>query len=1849
MKMIRLNHNSAPAQTGSTQKLNLVILAAVSFIALVILIAWVALGMVQEKIQNDTGDALQTVLQTTQESLTLWGENKKFQLAKLAADPQVVSLAEQLLLTPRDKDALLKSHGLKELRQFFQNNKDRFGRAGFFVVAPDFVNIASMRDANLGARNLIANQALDLLNRAFRGQTVMVPPIWSDVKFGSSSGLDTGVPPTMFFAAAIKNHKGRVIAVLTQRVDPSNDFTRIIQMGRIGKSGETYAFGKYGKLLSESRFDDDLRKIGLVGAGQKAILSITIRDPGGNMPDGFTPAVPRYQQPLTLMAEQATRGLAGMSVEGYRDYRGVPVYGAWLWDQNLGLGMTTEIDVADALSPYYTARNVIITVLVVTVLLAIGSLVVAVFIDERANRALRKSHDELERRVQERTAELAESEERFALAVRGVGAGIWDLNPKTRTGWYSQRFLSILGYGDNETRDSFSDWTTLAHADDRDPVEAALAAHLSKRAPFNVVCRLQCKSRDYRWFRVTGQALWDENGRAYRMAGSIVDITEGKTAQEELQKLSLATEHSPASVVITDRDGTIEYVNATFCDVTGYLAAEAIGSNPRVLKSGNLDPSFYRDLWETILAGETWQGDFLNQKKNGEEFWESASISPLKNDDDQITHFVAVKQDITERKLQEQRFQELVNAAPDAMVIVDEQAEITLVNSQTERLFGYDRQELIGQPIALLVPEDKLSAHPEKRNRYIANASLGAIGQELSLLARARDGTQIPVDINLSSIKTADGTLVVASLRDVTERKKAEEAIRNSEQRLAQIIDFLPDPTWVIDDEGKVVTWNRAIEKLLGINAEDMVGKGDYEYALPFYGERRPVLINLVKDWDEKLEKKYISVKKIGANLVSESYHPALGDGGIYLQGTAGLLRNTDGEITGAIESLRDITEQKKSEQTLKENERNLRTIFQNSPLGLIHFSNDGTIINCNDKFVDLMGSTRQKLIGFNTPRQTHDDEVRAACARALNGETAEYEGNYTSATADKTLPLRIMFNPTEPGSSPTEVIATLEDITERKRMEAALLQAKQAADDANQAKGDFLANMSHEIRTPMNAVIGMAYLALKTDLSPKQRDYLKKIQSSANSLLGIINDILDFSKIEAGKLDMESVDFNLDDVLDNLANLVTVKAQEKENLEVLFAADPDVPRYLVGDALRLGQVLINLANNAVKFTECGEIVVSIEKIESREDRVTLKFAVSDSGIGLTEEQMGKLFQSFSQADTSTTRKYGGTGLGLAISKKLVGMMGGEIRVESQFGQGTTFFFTAKFGLGKEKLKNRFAVSTDLRNMKVLVVDDNATSREILKDMLESFSFEVTLAASGEEGITEVENADRQDPFGLVVMDWKMPGMDGIEASTRIKDHPALARIPAIILVTAYGREEIMQQSEKAGLDGFLIKPVNASLLFDAIMQAFGEEVPASSRLAQRQKEDGGLQDIRGARILLVEDNEINQQVAQEILEGAGLVVAIANNGREAVDAIKASRYDAVLMDVQMPVMDGYTATRKIREWEMGSGKWEVGSRNAEVEIETGDSELKAQSSKLKESDSDERSAFSFQPSARAKRLPIIAMTAHAMAGDEEKSLQAGMNGHVAKPIDPQQLFAALRQWVTPVDRRDAAKSANSAPDAASEVSVPVTSPAAAEELPQSLPGFDLSAGLARLMGNQRLYRKLLLDFGRQYAAAAADIRHVLDKGDFQQAYSLVHNVKGLAGNLAAKDLQAAAAELEKLVKGDPAALSTGEQLNQKFAVLEKAINQALAAVQSIGPAAEKAPAASGVGSLAAVPEDLIQDLVGRVKQAAEMGDVSEISTIAGELKSEAKALAPICDRLERLSDDFDLDGILEFINGLKI
>ncbi|MCF8503063.1 MAG: response regulator, partial [Rhodospirillum sp.] len=495
--------------------------------------------------------------------------------------------------------------------------------------------------------------------------------------------------------------------------------------------------------------------------------------------------------------------------------------------------------------------------------------------------------------------------------------------------------------------------------------------------------------------------------------------------------------------------------------------------------------------------------------------------------------------------------------------------------------------------------------------------------------------------------------------------------------------------------------------------------------------------------------------------------------------------------------------------------------------------------------------------------------------------------------------------------------------VDEIDRREMALSQARDEADKANKARGNFLANMSHEIRTPMNAIVGLSHLAMKTDLTQRQHDYLTKISASSNNLLGIINDILDFSKIEAGKLEIEHVNFNIEKTLDNIAAVIVSKTEEK-GLEFVVSCPPDVPQTLLGDPLRLTQVLINLCGNAVKFTEEGSIVLSIHRTRATRATVELLFEVRDTGIGMTETQKERLFQSFSQADSSTTRKYGGTGLGLSISKQLVELMGGEIGVRSEPGAGSTFYFTAEFGLGAISTTTRHLPDPDLRGKWVLVVDDNEISRDILTEHLTAMNFNVRTVDSGPAALRELSRVEAEPDsptYDLVLMDWKMPEMSGIDASRRIQAHSRLSKAPTIIMVTAFGREEVMREAEDLDLGGFMLKPFNASILFDTIMNAFGRggrDTVVVPRI--EDKNDRAMEPLRGARVLLAEDNEINQQIAVELLEDKGLVVTVVTNGREAVDAVLGGQgdgglggFDAVLMDIQMPVLDGYGATAEIR------------------------------------------------------------------------------------------------------------------------------------------------------------------------------------------------------------------------------------------------------------------------------------------------------------------------------------------------
>jgi two-component system sensor histidine kinase/response regulator len=840
----------------------------------------------------------------------------------------------------------------------------------------------------------------------------------------------------------------------------------------------------------------------------------------------------------------------------------------------------------------------------------------------------------------------------------------------------------------------------------------------------------------------------------------------------------------------------------------------------------------------------------------------------------------------------------------------------------------------------------------------------------------------------------------------------------------------------------------------------------------------------------------------------------------------------------------------------LKTTEAWFRGIIEQAPDGMLVVDESGIIILCNPKLEEVFGYAPGELAGRNV-----DDLVPLNLREGHPAKRASFMQEHGSRSMGEGMSLKgrrkdgsefplevgLSLLPTMSGRGSC-VCASVRDITERKLEEEKLERAKDLAEDATRMKSDFLANMSHEIRTPMNAIIGMSHLALKTDLTPRQRDYIKKIQGSGQHLLGIINDILDFSKIEAGKLSIEQADFETDKVLDNVASLISEKTAAK-GLELVFDIDPKVPHFLKGDSLRLGQILINYANNAVKFTEAGEVVVSANVLEETEDDVLIRFAVRDTGIGLTEEQMGKLFQSFQQADTSTSRKYGGTGLGLAISKQLASLMQGDVGVESEFGKGSTFWFTARLGKAKGAARNLLP-EPDLRGRRVLVVDDNEMARNVLEDLLQSMTFEVSQASGGKEAsaaITQAEEAGR--PYELVFLDWRMPGMDGVETAREIRKLP-LKHAPRLIMVTAYGREEVIKEAEEAGLEDVLIKPVSASTLFDTAIRVLGgqpEEKRTSARDVSVVIED--LAAIKGAEILLAEDNELNQEVAVGLLQDAGFKVDIANNGQETLEMLPKKAYDIILMDMQMPIMDGVTATRKIRKDE------------------------------------------------HYKDLPIVAMTANAMEQDKQKCLEAGMNDHVGKPIEPDDLFRSLLKWIKPKQAKP--KKASARKPATAQAA---PEPAALEQawLPP-IPGLDVELGLRRVLGKKPLYLSMLRKYVANQERFPQQLRASINEGDLVTAERLAHTAKGVSGNIGASDLQAMAAELEKMI-----VKKTGSAaLEEKLVVFAAAQTVLIDAIRQALPPEEEStqPEALDIGKVTAVLRRLAELLA---EDDSEASDVLE-------------------------------------------
>ncbi len=1033
------------------------------------------------------------------------------------------------------------------------------------------------------------------------------------------------------------------------------------------------------------------------------------------------------------------------------------------------------------------------------------------------------------------------------------------------------------------------------------------------------------------------------------------DITDRKKADEQLRKLSRAVEQSASTIVISDLNGTIEYANKKFVETTGYTLEEAIGQNPRVLKSGHTSPEEYKHLWETITTGREWRGEFHNKKKNGDLYWEAATISPIINERGEATHFLAVKENITERKqalealsASEAQMRALFAAMSDVVIVYDRNGKYVSIAPTRSDLLIKPPVELIGKTLGDVFPKDEsekllgnIRAVLETQKILQVEYSLPIANQQLWF-----SGTISPMQDNT----------VVWVARDITERKRIEMETLRQKQYFEALVSNSPVSIVVLDNDEKIVSSNPAFENLFGYKSSEVIGQ------------------------------------KLDDLIATEETHEEA-------------LRYTQQVMTEAIHA---ITKRRRK---------------------------DGSLVD-----VELFG-------------------VPVIVAGERLG-----------------------------------VLALYHDISE-------IVRAQQEAEEANRSKSEFLANMSHEIRTPMNGVIGMLELTLDTPLTSEQQDYLQTSLKSAEALLSILNDILDFSKIEAGKLELEFINFNLRNAVEDVGYTLARRAQDK-GLELVCLVHPNIAHVLRGDAGRLRQILTNLVGNAIKFTHQGEIVIRAETLEETDTHVRIHFSVQDTGIGIPLERQPAVFERFTQADGSTTRKYGGTGLGLTISKQLVEAMHGTIGLISEPGVGSNFWFDINFeAVSSEPLaeSNISFGLVNLQTVRILGVDDNQTNRLVLSKMVEGFGCRIETAASGARGLEMLHTAAREgNPYHLVLLDMQMPGMDGEQTARAIKSDP-LVKDVKIVILTSMGKRGDAIRLEALGCSGYLLKPVKQQMLYEALLAVLNRSDEKQAGIVTRHIIAEKL--TVGKRILLAEDNSINQKLAVAVLQKAGYLVDVVDNGRAAFEKAISGGYNAILMDVQMPELDGFEATQKIREWETVNGQ----------------------------------------------HIPIIAMTAHAMKGDREKCLEAGMDDYITKPIESRVLYNALERWLeitpdtgekklqtAPQDKQNFSLDMDEGlfgeePDPASR---PTETPAPTPRTftPPEIP-VDLNAALFRFDGDRKFMIEMCRDFREHLPARIEEINSAFNAGDINSLSRYAHTLKGVSLNFEATFLAELSAELEQLCR----------------------------------------------------------------------------------------------------------------------
>ncbi len=1069
----------------------------------------------------------------------------------------------------------------------------------------------------------------------------------------------------------------------------------------------------------------------------------------------------------------------------------------------------------------------------------------------------------------------------------------------------------------------------------------------------------------------------------------------------------------PVGIYRSTLDGRFLEVNRSLAVLLGYPDRGALLAVPS--RDIYAEPAA-RARWVELMTGAdiVRSYDFEARRADGSTVWVSNTARAIRDAIGHVVSYQGYFEDITERhrvaeelrqrthsrqqalelsnakvSASEQLFKAVFQAAGDAIILYSTTG-FSDGNARALEMFGFcDRKDFLG-----LRPSD-ISPPVQVDGRNSADAAEAYIqvarengSARFEWLHRRHNGEIFPTDVLLASFQLNGERVIQATVRDISARKWTEAALRDSERRMADIIHLLPDATLVIDRGGRVLFWNRALEAMTGIRAEQMLGKGNYEYAIPFYGERRGILIDIVRESDAEIENNYVNVSRVNDTLVGESYVSHLRGGGIYIVGTAAPLFDSRGEYVGAIEIIRDITERRRAEQAVAESERRLSDIVEFLPDATVVIDSEGRVITWNQAMADMTGVPAGDMLGkaeFETAlpffgqrrpmlmdlvlRPNPDWEASYVVLErhgdALYGEifATELQGEsvYVMGTASVLRDSR---------GQAVGAIEIIRNLTERKKLEEAMRDARDAAESTTRAKSEFLANMSHEIRTPMNAIIGMTSLLLTTELTTEQHELADTVRTSGDSLLALINDILDFSKIEAGHMDLESQPFDLRQCLESAVDLVAVRAGEK-GLELGCLIEDETPPTVHGDVTRLRQILVNLANNAVKFTESGEVIVRVETtdlVDVGSDFAcwcTLHFSVRDTGIGVPVDRVDRLFKSFSQVDASTTRRYGGTGLGLAISARLAEAMGGRMWVESSgiSGQGSTFHFTVRLPVSLEPLGQTLPDNLpELAGKRVMIVDDNPTNGLILTRQTEGWGM---VPETFELPVEALESVRRGVPFDLAILDMQMPDMDGMELARCIRKLRSAEVLP-LIMLTSLGRRDI--GADEVGFAAFLNKPIKSAALHDALRYALGGVAEPMIRL--RRGDDRAIDPDLGIRhplrILVAEDYAVNQKVALYTLGKMGYRADLAANGHEVLSALRRQRYDVVLMDVQMPEMDGLEATRCIL------GEWEPGDRPR-----------------------------------------IVAMTANAMQGDRELCLAAGMDDYITKPVQVGALQSALLRCAT--------------------------------------------------------------------------------------------------------------------------------------------------------------------------------------------------------------------------------------------